>query len=145
MRFPLLFLLVVGLLVFVAGCEDAKIVPVSGRVTLGKRPVANATVIFQPLSEEPNPGPGSQGKTDREGRFTLQLMTKDRKGALVGRHRVSITAYEGDEDVPSSGSDMVFRKRLIPSEYNVKSKLTFEVPAGGTSEADFDLPMPAPK
>jgi hypothetical protein len=130
-----------ALLVFAAGCGEARIVPVSGRVTLGGRPVANAMVIFQPFSKERNPGPGSQGKTDGDGRFTLQLMTGARKGALVGPHKVSITAYEGDV-VPSSGSDMVFRKRVIPSEYNVNSKLTFIVPAGGTTEANFDLPAP---
>jgi hypothetical protein len=58
---------------------------------------------------------------------------------LIGLHRVTITAYEG-EAVPSSGSDMVFRKRLIPDAYNVNSKLNFLVPAGGSTEANFDLP-----
>jgi hypothetical protein len=138
--------LLAGLLAVAAGCGDAKIVPVSGRVTLGDQPVPNATVIFQPLSDELNPGPGSQGKTDREGRFTLRLMTGERKGALVGPHKVSITAYEGGDDAaPSSGPDMVFRKPLIPAEYNTNTKLTFTVPAGGTAEAHFDLPAPPTK
>jgi hypothetical protein len=137
--------LTVGLLVSAAGCGDARVVPVSGRVTLGDRPVANAAVVFQPLSGERNPGPGSHGKTDSQGRFTLQLMTGGRTGALVGPHKVSITAYEGDGEAPSSGPDMVFRKRLIPDEYNVNSKLTFEVPAGGTAQANFDLPPARPK
>jgi hypothetical protein len=132
--------LLVGSLLVAAGCGGPKFVPVSGRVTLGNRPIARAKVLFQPLSGELNPGPGSQGETDSDGRFTLQSMTGDRKGALVGKHKVSITAYEGDGDIPSSGSDMPFRKRIIPDEYNVKSKLIFEVPAGGTSEANFDLP-----
>jgi hypothetical protein len=142
MRYPILM---AGWLLLAAGCGGSRIVPVSGRVTVGNRPVVNATVVFQPLSEAKNPGPGSTGKTDSNGRFTLQLMTGNTKGALVGWHRVSITAYEGDEDVPSSGSDMVFRKRIIPDEYNVNSKLTFEVPAGGTTEANFDLPAPKRK
>jgi hypothetical protein len=132
-------LVTAALALFAAGCGGATIVPVSGRVTLGNQPVANATVVFQPLSDQRNPGPGSQGVTDNNGRFRLQLLTGNRQGALVGLHRVTITAYEGDA-VPSSGSDMVFRKRLIPDAYNVNSKLTFLVPAGGSSEANFDLP-----
>jgi hypothetical protein len=142
MRFPVVM---VGLLVFAAGCDGPRIVPVSGRVTLGNKPLANATVIFQPLSQEKNPGPGSQATTDSDGRYVLQLMTENRKGALEGWHKVSITAYEGDGGVPSSGSDRVFRKALIPDEYNANSKLTFEVLSEGTVLANFDLPAPSPK
>jgi hypothetical protein len=39
---------------------------------------------------------------------------------------------------------MISRKKLIGDEYNTNSKLTFEVPAGGTTEANFDLPAPKP-
>jgi len=53
---------------------------------------------------------------------------------------VIITAYEGDGSVvPSSGSDMKFRKALLPDEYNASSKLTFDVTAGGAANADFNL------
>jgi hypothetical protein len=131
---------IVGLLVLAAGCGGTNVVAVSGRVTMGDKPIANATVIFQPLSDEQNPGPGSQGKTDKDGRYSLELVAGAKPGALVGRHRVTITAYEGDDAIPSSGSDMKFAKRLIPDEYNVKSKLTFDVPPGGTTEANFDIP-----
>lgn len=137
MRFPFLMTVV---LVFAAGCGNTKVVPVSGRVTLANKPLAHATILFQPLSEDKNPGPGSSAKTDANGQFTLELMTGERKGAIVGEHKVSIVAYEGDGAVPSSGSDMVFRKALIPDEYNAASKLTFTVPPGGTTKADFDLP-----
>ncbi len=136
MRFHLLL---VGLLLFAAGCGNSRIVPVSGRVTLDNKPVSNATVVFQPLSDEKDPGPGSVGKTDPDGKFTLRLQVGEGKGALVGPHAVRITSYEGDDSIPSSGSDMPFRKRLI------NSKLDFEVPAGGTTEANFDLPAPKPK
>jgi hypothetical protein len=121
------------------GCGGPKYVPVSGRVTLDGKPLVNATVVFQPVSEERNPGPGSHGKTDRDGRFTLTTMTDGKAGALVGKHKVTITAYEGDDEIPSSGSDMKFRKRIYPVEAEGESKLTFEVPAGGSNEANFDL------
>ena len=141
------YFLLAGLLVWAVGCGSSKIAPVSGRVTMGDKPLVNATVIFQPISDEKNPGPGSQGKTDREGRFTLQTMTGNQKGAIIGKHRIMITAYEGDTDeIPSSGSDnKVFAKRIVADEYNANSKLTFDVPAGGTTEANFDLPEPAPE
>jgi hypothetical protein len=136
---------ITGLLVFAAGCGGTNIVEVSGRVKMGDKPIANATVIFQPLSDEPNAGPGSQGRTDKNGQYSLQLMTGAKSGALVGRHRVTITAYEGEEETPSSGSDMKFRKRIVPDAYNVNSKLTFDVPPGGTTEANFELQAAPPR
>ncbi len=121
------------------GCGPS-IAPVSGRITLDKKPLVNALVSFQPESDSMNPGPGSQGRTDANGAFTLHLLTKDQKGAILGKHKVSITAYEGDDAaVPSSGSDMPFRKALVPKKYNAESTLYFDVPAGGTSSANFDL------
>jgi hypothetical protein len=131
----------VVLLLLLAGCAQS-VAPVSGRITLDEKPLANATVTFQPISEDANPGPGSQGKTDSNGQFTLKLMNKENTiGAVVGKHKVSITAYDGDDkEIPSSGSDMKpFRKRIVPAAYNAKSTLTFDVPAGGTASANFDL------
>jgi hypothetical protein len=137
--------LLIAILLLTAGCGGSRYVPVSGRVMLGNKPLVNATVIFQPISEEKDPGPSSQGKTDSEGRFSLEVVTGRGSGALVGRHKVMITAYEGDDVVPSSGSDMKFRPLIVPEEYNAKSKLTFDVPAGGSTEANFDLEAPQKK
>jgi hypothetical protein len=136
----------VGLLLFATGCGGYSVAPVSGRVTMGGKPLANATITFTPASDEKNPGPGSQAKTDRDGRFTLKLMTVDRQGAIIGKHKVSITAYEGDDgSVPSSAPDKnPFRKALVPDEYNANTKLTFDVPSGGTTEANFEIPAVAP-
>ena len=132
-------LFTLGLLFCAAGCGD-NLVSVSGKVTLNDKPLPNATVIFHPHSEKPNPGPGSHGKTNDKGEFTLTLMTREVNGAVPGKHKVSITAYEGDDKVPSSGSDMkVFGKALVPEKYNGKTELTFDVPAGGTTSANFDL------
>ena len=126
---------------FATGCGGPKIVPVSGRISLANKPLPNASIVFQPISEQHNPGPGSHAKTDKDGKFALKLLTGQGNGALVGLHKVIITAYEGDDiAVPSSGSNMAFRKALLPDEYNAKSKLKFDVPATGTSEANFDLP-----
>src|SRR5262249_27200888 len=85
-------------LVFSLGCAGEKVVPVSGLITLDGKPLANAYVTFQPIgrSGSPNPGPGSSGKTDAQGRYTLQVVGRPDKGAVVGTHRVQIVAYEGE-------------------------------------------------
>ena len=67
------------------------------------------------------------------------LVMRDTKGAIVGKHKVTITAYEGGGDVPSSAPSSVFRKSIVPPEYNEQSKLSFEVPSGGSISANFEL------
>src|SRR5438067_2166344 len=110
--------MVVGLLLGAAGCGSSNIAPVSGKVTLDGKPLANATVIFEPISSEKNPGPGSTAKTDENGQYTMQLMTGRANGALVGKHKVMITAYPGGGDAPSSGANMIAQKCLVPDRYN---------------------------
>jgi hypothetical protein len=119
--------------------------PVSGTVTLDGKPLAHATVVFEPDTDAKNPGPGSSGVTDANGRYTLQVMTTNAPGALVGKHKVSITAYEGDVEGESSAPDAtkkVIRNALVPPEYNVQTKLRFDVPSKGSSNADFKLVSP---
>src|SRR5262245_1891984 len=138
MRVRLLFL---GVLLS-AGCAGSKVAPVSGRVTLDGKPLAHATVVFQPDSADKNPGPGSSGVTDKDGRYTLRVMTTNAAGALVGKHKVTVTAYEGDAEGESSApsaTNKVIRKALVPHEYNVHTKLTFDVPPRGSADANFDL------
>src|SRR5262245_44737795 len=115
-------LLIIGLLLLTAGCGSSSMAPVSGRVTWKGQPVANAIVTFEPISDEENPGPGSFGRTNANGEFTLVPNNGPGQGALVGRHKVRIVAYEGDDSLEqSSGAGIVHRKRLIPDEYNVNS------------------------
>jgi hypothetical protein len=141
MRSRLLFL--VCALLLAAGCNSkAKFAPVSGKVTLDGKPLANATVSFQPIAEEESAiaGVGSTGKTNENGEFALTAATGE-KGAVVGKHRVVITKVEeqggtGDERPPRGGWP---QKDKIPSKYNSESKETFDVPSGGTTAANFNL------
>jgi hypothetical protein len=126
-------------LAFVVGCGGPRVAPVSGRVTLDSKALAGATIVFEPFSSDKTPGPGSFGKTDEDGKYSLQLFRGDTRGAIIGRHKVSITAYEGDGSVPSSGSDIKFRKAILPDEYNANTKLTFDVLPAGAANADFNL------
>src|SRR5262249_4395663 len=80
-------------LVLTLGCGGGpKFVPVSGVVTLNNRPLANALVSFQPIAKEGSiiAGPGSQGKTNEKGEFTLTASTGE-PGAVVGKHEVRIS------------------------------------------------------
>lgn len=124
----------VGLALLAAGC-GGNVSPVSGRVTLDGNPLPNASVIFQPTGSDA--GSGSYGKTDADGRYTLRLVSNDKAGAVVGKHRVSITlATEGKEF--DGGARAGKRGGLLP-KYNSETTLTFDVPRGGSDKADFPL------
>jgi hypothetical protein len=118
------------------GCGDSRPVgTVSGRVTLDGKPLADARVNFQPISDAREPGIGSFGKTDANGEYTLTLIDEKAQGAIVGKHRVMIKAVAGGDptdDRKRPGGDRV------PAEYNINTKLTFEVKPGPNT-ANWDL------
>ena len=128
-------------LTLVAGCGRGGAVPVSGRVTLNGQPLANVHVSFQPIAagKDHNPGGGSYGITDADGRFTLRLVETDVAGAVAGKHRVEVTPRNTDDDADRRGKGA---PTGVPARYNRNSELTFEVPAGGTDKADFVLTAP---
>lgn len=85
-----------GLLLACTGCGSAAdVAPVSGVVLYGDQPLAGAGITTQPIAQgKENPGSGSFGKTDEQGRFTLELVTPAIPGAIIGEHRVMITPPE---------------------------------------------------
>ncbi len=121
------------------GCGGgSKTAPVSGRVTLDNKPLRKAKVNFQPIAREGdnNPGGGSYAETDADGRFTLKTVFGEQDGAVAGTHRVEISAFDREVD-PANDRDRT--RNLVPPEYNRDTTLRFEVPRGGTREANFDL------
>jgi len=129
------------------GCNrDYKVAPVSGRVTLDGKPLAKAHVHFAPIASDGKiaPGPTSQGETDADGRFTLTLDSEGRKsGAVVGSHKVYIITVDtqaGPSEMPDAGAKPK-RREILPERYNQDTKLTFDVPPGGTTAANFDLTL----
>src|SRR5688572_14696609 len=80
------------MLVALAGCgQGLPVAPASGVVLLDSKPLANASITTQPIAtDSPNPGPGSFGRTDAEGRFELELVNPAMRGAIIGEHRVLI-------------------------------------------------------
>jgi hypothetical protein len=132
--------------VLAIGCSKGpyEIAAVSGRVTLNGEPLPGVAVMFTPMATEGNinPGPGSYGVTDADGRYTLTLIGKEVSGAVVGKHKVRITPHD---DTPQDISDDTPKRRAkpkvqVPAKYDrVEPILEFEVPAKGSTSADFDL------
>ena len=134
---------VLFILLAATGCGGSyKVAQVSGRVTLDDKPLPNASVTFVPMATKDNdkPGPTAQGKTDADGRFKLDI-DPGTSGAVVGKCRVYITtliseATDTDRDV---GGPAKRPRDKVPEKYNQKTELVFDVPAGGTDQANFDL------
>lgn len=131
------------------GGRSYKVAPVAGTVTLDGKPLAGVHVTFVPLGSKDNvnPGPGSHGLTDNSGHFEL-VTTTGELGAVVGKHQISIESPQEGEtrsDQPDGAeSEEMMRKRIerretIPPRYNRDTEITFDVPPGGTKQANLDL------
>lgn len=118
-----------------AGSQDVSLAPVSGTVTLDGEPLADASVQFQPDTDDML-APSSYGLTDAQGRYSLELLSSGESGAVPGEHLVSITLPIEDkmvngEYMPGDGQ--------LPTQYNQDTTLTMTVPEGGRDDADFPL------
>lgn len=125
---------------------------VSGTVTMDGKPLSHADVVFMPTQGSP-----SSGQTDENGQYELSYVG-DAKGALIAKHKVSITTgvpvskVDGLEadlaasmDIGGDGGDGVSdrlgpaaKKEAIPAKYNSETTLSEEVVAG-SNEIDFPL------
>jgi hypothetical protein len=95
---------------------------VSGKVNLDGKPLAGATVTFNPVDKG---GKAAIGKTDEEGNYVLKTGTT--AGALPGKYRVTISVK------------LATRER-IPAQYSDpdKTALTVEVTAKD-NQLNFEL------
>jgi hypothetical protein len=96
-------------------------------------------VNFQPISPGgANPGPGSAGVTDSDGRFTLKTVERrSHSGAVVGKHTVRLQ-YRAEGDESTEGVYETPDRQPLPAKAG-DGTLTFEVPAAGTDQANFEL------
>lgn len=136
---------------FVAGCSGGSpFANVSGVVTLDGKPKAGLIVTFQPIGTQDNldPGRGSYGHTDEHGRYTL-ASDDGKPGAAVGKHQVRIiTPWDEasggfDPEIGSPDGDPSAVAKInvdpIPPEWNAYSDKEFDVPSGGTDQANFEI------
>lgn len=129
-----------GITVLVTGCGGSSFAtaPVSGQVTVGGEPVANVLVTFTPIGSDAELGPGSTGRTDASGRYTLELVGENRAGAQPGKHRVTLAvrdeaSFALDEEAYSEA--MAKPKVVLPEE--ARSGIEVEVVAGQDNVHDF--------
>lgn len=145
-----------------AGCGDSSIAPVSGKVTVAGEPVKGIRLVFSPVLSEDgtDPGPWSTGLTNSAGEYTLETRYKD-NGAVVGQHTVAFVyddighidtfkelrreaKQDGDQAalaaVNKDIADYEARQKTRPKSSGDGYNQKFDVPSGGTKEANFDLP-----
>jgi hypothetical protein len=124
-----------------SGCgssEGYSLVPVSGTITLDGQPLAGASISFQRAGGDATVGPGSGGVTDASGKYELKTAEADsRSGAVVGMHVVRITGVQ-DQRAADDDTARPMAKDPVPPRYRDPG-LTFEVPADGTDQANFEL------
>jgi hypothetical protein len=128
--------LIVLLLLSLTGCWRTDKYPlgsVTGTVTLDGKPLPDAFVNFQPAG-----GPGSTAITDEQGRYSLSTIDGE-PGAVIGLHKVTIYSAHSKEAASEDESIVRTPNEIVPEKYNYDSKLTFEVPAGGSTTADWVL------
>lgn len=130
-----LFALLAAVAAGCGGSGEQTVAPVSGVVTLDSKPLPGVTVLFQPAAgpQTVTAGPGSIGVTGPDGRYVLETIEARKKGAIVGKHNVTLSTAQGDpnDDRAAAGS-----KEVIPANQRTR---TFVVPAEGTEKADFAL------
>ena len=152
MRWCFATLAIIGLL-GCGGSSGPARAQVSGKVTLGGKPLEGASVYFA-SSDGKFVG---FGKTGADGTYRLA------QGAVPGPNKIFISKIEGElpagfDDNPESGMDRGqleamnmaatpgkgaanMPKEIVPADFATyeKTKLTFDVQAGANTDVNFDL------
>lgn len=120
------FALILAVLLFhgCGGAERPPLARVTGIVTVGGTPLADAKVTFTP--EEGRP---SFGNTDSNGRFEL-VYTADSKGAMLGKHIARIEPQTTDDNL-SEEEDQAQRAKFPAAAQD--GSLTYEVKEGSNN------------
>lgn len=148
--YRLVILVVLASLPCWAGCGSGDAVAVSGIVTLDGQPLPGVQVLFDKPDVPPNENKGYTGRTDAAGRYSLRPSTGEGNGLPPGKYRVSLSTAVYDPANPppapskDSRSSAFFPESAPPPPERIPpayrgGQLTFEVPADGTEEANFDL------
>lgn len=137
-------------LIVLSGCGGLDLAQVTGRVTVGSKPISEGMILFVPEH-----GPAAVGVLQSDGTYSLK--THRAEGALVGKHRVAIQATRvgaGKLVEPKNITEELEQARkpgkmlvageitwLVPEKYSrpETSGLTAEI-VRGINVIPFDLP-----
>ena len=105
------------------GADQPEMGRVRGKVTLGGVPLTSGSVISYPES-----GRGASGAIQSDGTFELET-NEYGKGAVVGKHRLTVLAYNGD---PTAAFESDQVRLAVPHKYTQpdSSGLSVVVSAG---------------
>jgi hypothetical protein len=142
MRLGPLSVCIVLALTLASGCKaKLKVTEVTGQITQQGKPLELVHVEFWPTA-----GMRSFGKTDSEGRFTLQLDDRSAAGAVPGTHKVILRdTWHMQDDYIDDGGDWVDnskgRKSRISSKYSnaESSDLSASVTLGQPNHFTFEI------
>ena len=136
------FCLALAVLVAAGGCSRGpKLVPVRGQVFYRDQPLKFGSVMFQPESG----GQPARATIEPDGTFTLTTYRngKSKPGAVVGKHLVRITCYEGQRAAATGKptGETYLGRLLIPERYTRfdEDGLTAEVREGSDEPIIFRL------
>lgn len=118
------------LLVALVGCGRSDLGTVTGTITLDGEPLADALVMFTPITG----GRPAAGRTDSQGNYEL-VHDRNSQGAVFGEHVVEVST--GDELANDDDTVTVIPEK-IPAKYNLDSELRATIEAG-ENVFDFDL------
>ncbi|WP_437223356.1 carboxypeptidase regulatory-like domain-containing protein [Planctomicrobium sp. SH661] len=102
----------VSLIMTFLGCGGSgapAMAKVSGVVTYQGKPLSDANISFVPES-----GPIASGLTDAEGKFSLSI--RGTPGAVLGEHRISITAFKPVTPSPGNKPSAAGSEDLNPAK-----------------------------
>jgi len=127
-------LAIAGLFLATTGCGGggAATASVSGKVTYEGKPVTGGSIGFSPIGTgSGNPGKAGGSTVQSDGTYTVSTYGED-DGAVIGKHKVSYTAPQGESPGPS--------KPPAPSPWDglVPKTVEVEVVKGG-STIDIEL------
>jgi hypothetical protein len=121
-----------------------KLVPVSGKVTLGGKPAERAIITFTPSGNNRNARIGN-GFVDAEGDFEISNY-QGKPGLPVGTYTVTLSlVLTADGKFPEGNKPPQAEPfQAIPPEWNVLSNVGMHnavtVPEGGKTDFDFKIP-----
>jgi hypothetical protein len=129
-----------GLLLAAAGCGDLaapRLAPVRGKVMYKGQPLPCGTIVFAPDAVRGTSGPLAHATIQPDGSYALQ--TENGFGAVVGWHRVTVSAVEVPP--PGPGQRFASPRSLLPDKYRDPelSGLLCEVKASQENAINFNL------
>ena len=101
----------------------------TGRVTMDGKPLVGKEIVFAPEGD----GRASIGLTDENGEYYL-MYTADWEGAMLGKHKVTITTPPPRDP----GPEFEAWRETVPLKYNGETILTAEV-KDEDNEFNFNL------